>query len=128
MLLWVNWSGGSGAALFDCGCISTWSPPKISCLAKGILAGLWVDLESAWALAVACKRTWGSTGGHRGDFIVVCTLAAAAVTSCTVVPDWWIVPHLAVRTHFECTRWTCRVTQLVQRTPLWPASWLPTLD
>ena len=57
-----------------------------------------------------------------------CTLAAAAVTSCTVEPDKWIVPHLAVRTHFECTRWTCKVTQPDQRTPLWPASWLSAFD
>ena len=59
--------------------------------------------------------------------MVGCTLAAAAVTSGTVQPDRWIVPHLAVRTHFECRR-TCRVTQPVPRTPLWPASWLPALD
>ena len=38
-------------------------PTKIPCLAKGISAGLWVDLEEAWALAaglrpaVTCKRT-----------------------------------------------------------------------
>ena len=25
------------------------------------------------------------------------------------------------------TRWVSRVSQLVQRTPLWPASWLPVL-
>ena len=62
------------------------------------------------------------------DFMLCCTLAAAAVTSCMVEPDRWIVPHLAVRTHFECTRWTYRVTQPVQRTPLWPASFLPTAD
>ena len=99
-------------------------PIKIPCLAKGISAGLWVDLESAWAFAcgcqpvVTCKRAWGSARGHRRDSMLVCTLAAAAVTSCTVVPDRWIVPHLAVRTHFERTRWTCRVTQPVQRTPL----------
>ena len=36
------------------------------------------------------------------DFMVGCTLAAAAVTSCMVEPERWIVPHLAVRTHFEC--------------------------
>ena len=39
-------------------------PTKIPCLAKGILAGLWVDLEAASACAsgrlpgVTCKRTW----------------------------------------------------------------------
>ena len=34
-----------------------------------------------------------------GDFMVGCTFAAAAVTSCMVEPDRWIVPRLAVRTH-----------------------------
>ena len=39
-------------------------PTKIPCLAKGISAGLWVDFEEAWALAVGvrpaptCKRSW----------------------------------------------------------------------
>ena len=43
-------------------------PTKIPCLAKGISAGLWVDLEEAWALAAGlrpaptCKRDWGATG------------------------------------------------------------------
>ena len=60
--------------------------------------------------------------------MVGCTLAVAAVTSCAVELDRWTVPHLAVRTKFEYTRWTCRVTQLVQRTPLWPASWLHAID
>ena len=109
-------------------------PTKIPCLAKGISAGLWVDLESAWALtagfkpAVTCKRTWDSVGGHRTDFMVGCPLAAAAVSSCTVLGDRWIAPHLAVRALFDCSRWTCSVTQVVQCTPLWPASWLPAVD
>ena len=30
--------------------------------------------------------------------MVSCPLAAAAVLSCRVQPDWWIAPHLAVRT------------------------------
>ena len=34
----------------------------------------------------------------------------------------------SVRTVFDCCRWSCRVTQLVQGTPLWPASWLPAID
>ena len=67
-------------------------------------------------------------GGDRRDFIVGCPLVAAAVLSCRVQPDRWIAPHLAVRTLFDCCRWECRVTQLVQRTPLWPASWLTAID
>ena len=40
-------------------------PTKIPCLAKGISAGLWVDLEVSWALAYGkqpastCMREWG---------------------------------------------------------------------
>ena len=71
-------------------------PTKIPCLAKGISAGLWVDLEEAWALAaglrpaVTCKRTWDSVGGHRRDFMVGCPLAVAAVLSCKVQNDRWV--------------------------------------
>ena len=101
---------------------------KIPCLCKGVSAGLWVDLEVAWALAqpaVTCKRTWDSTGGHRRDFIVGCTLAAAAVPSCRVEPGRWVTPRMAVWTHFDCGRWTCTATQPVQRAPLW---WLAAVD
>ena len=51
-------------------------PTKIPCLAKGISAGLWVDLEVSWALAIGrqpsstCMREWGSSGGTRRDFMV----------------------------------------------------------
>ena len=75
-------------------------PTKIPCLAKGISAGLWVDLEEAWALAaglrpaVTCKKAWDSIGGHRRDFMVGCPLAVAAVLSCRVLNDRWIPPPL----------------------------------
>ena len=65
-------------------------PTKIPCLAKGISAGLWVDLEASWALASgvqpasACKRAWNASGGHRRDFMVGRSLAAAAALSCKV--------------------------------------------
>ena len=68
-------------------------PTKILYLAKGISAGLCVDLEVSWALAaglrpaVTCKRTWGSASGHRRDFMVGCPLTVAAVSSCTVLGD-----------------------------------------
>ena len=97
-------------------------------LTKGISAGLRVDLEAVWALAsgaqpaVTCIRTLDSTGGRRRDFMVGCPLVTAAVSSSGVEPDRWIVPHLAVRPHFDCGRWSCKATQPVQRTPLWPAS------
>ena len=150
-------------------------PTKIPCLAKGISAGLWVDLEAAWALAVGIL--WLVVPllllGHNrlllvrglGTLLVViagiswllslssCGLGAA-VSSCR---RFWVIgdaagvflyrdssiaplldmrrrfkavfaPHLAVRTLFDCSRWTCSVTQVVQCTPLWPASWLPAVD
>ena len=108
-------------------------PTKILCQAKGISAGLWVDFGEAWALAAGlhpaptCKRGWTAVGGHRRDFILGCPLAAA-VLSCKVQPDRWIAPHLAVRALFDYCRWETWVLQPVQRTPLWPASWLPVVD
>ena len=79
-------------------------------------------------LPLLVKRAWDSDGGHRRDFMVGCPLTVAAVSSCKVLDDRWIAPHLAVRTLFDCCRWTCSVTQVVQRTSLWPASWLPAVD
>ena len=43
--------------------------------------------------------------GSRKDFMVGCRRAAAAVSRCLVSEDRWILPHLAVRAHFECSRW-----------------------
>ena len=109
-------------------------PTTIPCLSKGISAGLWVDLESSWAFAsgmpraVTCKRSWGASGCNRRDFMVGCPLVAAAVNSCSVQLDRWIVPHHAVRASFLYSRWTCRVSQPVPKTLLWPASWLPAVD
>ena len=46
-------------------------PTKIPCLLKGVMAGLWFDLQGAWAYAsgeepgVTCKKDWASTGGTR---------------------------------------------------------------
>ena len=59
--------------------------------------------------------------------MVGCPRAAAAVTGCMVREDRLILPHLAVRAHFQYSRWVSRVSQPVLRSPLWPASWLPVL-
>ena len=103
MLLWVSWSVvARGQPCMLVGDFNV-EPTKIPCLAKGISAGLWVDLDASWALACGlqpaptCKRTWSAAGGHRRDFMVGCPLAVAAVLSCKVQPDRWIAPHLAVR-------------------------------
>ena len=79
-LLLVSWEwllGGSPVCWLE---ISNVEPTKIPCRAKGILAGLWVDLEVSWAMATGrqpastCERAWGSCGGNRKDFMVGCTL------------------------------------------------------
>ena len=109
-------------------------PTKIPCLAKGISAGLWVDLEGSWAPATGkqpsstCKREWASDGGTRRDFMVGCPLVAAAVLNCAVQLDRWITPHLAVRAFFDYCRWSCLITQPTRFSPLWPAFWLPAID
>ena len=52
-------------------------PTKIPCLAKGIMAGLWVDLEASWASAsgrvpgFTCRQDWVSSLGSRRDLMVV---------------------------------------------------------
>ena len=75
-------------------------PTKIPCLAKGISAGLWVELEKARALAAGlrpaatCKRDWTANAGHGRDFNVGCP----------------------------------RVTKPLLCTTLWPASWLSAVD
>ena len=109
-------------------------PTKIPSLAKGITAGLWVDLEARWAFAsgsepaVTCKRTWASDFGNRRDFQIGCPLCAAAVRSCSVSVERWIQRHLAVMSWFGAERWTAKVTQPVRFTHLWPASWVSTVD
>ena len=52
--------------------------------------------------------------------MVGCPLAVAAVLSCKVQADWWIAPHLAFRTLFDCCRWSATHSP--------PASWLPAID
>ena len=76
------------------------------------------------------KRTWDSDSGNKRDFQIGCPLCAAAVLSCVVVSDRWVVqPHLAVRTWFAAERWSAQVTQPRRFfTPLWPASWVPSVD
>ena len=108
-------------------------PTNIPCLSKGISAGLWVDLDAAWSAAngqhpaVTCKRSWDSSGGSRRDFLVGCSLATAALFSCSVSSCRWLQPHSAVSAMFDSGRWSCQVIQPIRCTPLWPASCLPSL-
>ena len=79
-------------------------------------------------LFITCKRTWDSDSGNRRDFQIGCPLRGAAVLSCEVLGDRWIQPHLAVRTWFVADRWTAFVAQPRRFTPLWPASWVSSVD
>ena len=87
-------------------------PKKVPCLLKGISAGLWVDLQCAWANAsgigpgLTCKRDLSCSGGSRRDFVLGCPLAAAALAGCWVDCNRWIQPH----------------------SPLWPASWVAAVE
>ena len=108
-------------------------PTKIPLL-KGVSAGLWVDLQGAWARAagvepdVTCKRDWACRGGTWRDFIVGCPLAAAALGGCWVDCRRWIQPHLSVSASFVARWWSAKVGQLVRVSLLWPASWDSAVD
>ena len=75
-----------------------------------------------------CFWPWDSDSGNRRDFQIGCPLCAAAVLSCEVVSDRWVQLHLAVRTLFAAESWSAQVTQPRRFTPLWPASWVPSVD
>ena len=106
-------------------------PTKIPCLLKGISAGLWVDLQGAWARAasvepdVTCKRDGACIGKTR--MYSGLSLAAAALGGCWVDCCCWIQPHLSVIASFVAGRWS-EVTQPVWFSPLWPASWVSAVD
>ena len=63
-----------------------------------------------------------------GTFMTGCPLTTAAAHSCEVDPGRWLTPHLAISAYFGCQSWTFRVTQPVQRTPLWHVVWLAVLS
>ena len=112
---------------------STWSPPRSLAWQKGSrlrsgltlkLLGVWLGVSSLLLLASALGVRLGVLGG----ILCGCPLAAAAFYSCQVEPERFFVSHFAVRAHFDCSRWTCRATQPVHRTPLGPAFCLPAVD
>ena len=75
-------------------------------------------------LGLLAGKIGGLPWGSRRYFMVGCPRAAAAVSGCEVMRDRWVVPRFAVRTCFDYFRWLAKVSLPVQRTPLWPASWL----
>ena len=98
------------------------------------MEGYWFDLQDAWARAsggvpdVTCKRDLACVGGTRRDFILGCPLATAALGGCWVDHERCIQPHFSVGASFSACRWSARVVQPVRVTPLWPASWVSTID
>ena len=100
---------------------------KESWLVSGLIwknLGLWL-LEGVLGLPVS--RIWDLPSA----LVVILwwvALVAAAISGCEVLVDRWVVPHFAVRTCFDYSRWLARVSLPHQRSPLWPASWLPVLD
>ena len=77
--------------------ISTRSPPKSLAWQKGFRLGSGLTLRrlGPWLLVhdqlPTCKRGWGAASGHRRVFVVGCPLAAAAVLSCKVQADRWLL-------------------------------------
>ena len=65
--------------------------------------------------------------GHRRDLWLV-ALLLLLFSLVRFVMTGGLLLTLLLGLFFDCWRWTCRVTQSVQRTPLWPASWLPAID
>ena len=70
-------------------------PAVISCLAKGISAGRYVDLALACSLGagltpdVTCRLSREEGTGSRPDFFVGCPNALAASQSCSVTDRWF---------------------------------------
>ena len=104
---------------------------KILCLSKGIFAGLWVDLESAWAFAspaVTWKRTWCDPGGIVRILLLDVLLWRLRFILILFRKIGGLFLILLFGPLFFYSSWTVQVSQSVKRTPLWLSSWLPALD
>ena len=110
-------------------------PTKIPCLSErdfGLGSGLILSLLGHLLLVCLLPLLVSALGVLLvvivGILWLVALLLRLRLTPCSVQLDRWIVPHHAVRASFLYSSWTCRVSQPVRCTPLWPASWLPALD
>ena len=105
-------------------------PTKIPCLAKGfpLDSGLTLRLLGLWLLVFSLLLLASVLGVLL--VVIVGTSWSVALLLLLFFPVGFsrVAPHLAVRIEFDCVRWTCRVTKPVERTPLWPAAWLPAVD
>ena len=106
-------------------------PAVISCLAKGISVGRFVDLALAYSLGAGskpdatCKFRLDECAGSRRDFIVGCSNALAASAACRV-RDRWSTPTFSVFASFCIGSWTAEVSCPVATQPVWPACWIDT--
>ena len=108
-------------------------PAVIPCLAKGISAGRFVDLVSAFSLGegkrpdATCKFRLDDCSGSRRDFILGCSNALAASTACKVT-DRWFPPLFSVFASFGTDGWSAEVSGPIVSQPLWLACWIDTPD
>ena len=113
---------------------STWSPPKSIALQKGFrlgsgliwkLLGPWLLVRNLLLLASVLGTLVVVTGGTSWRVVplllLLFFLARLSLTG-------GLLLILLLGPNFDYRRWSCRVTQPVQRAPLWPASWLPAVD
>ena len=75
-----------------------------------------------------CRRTFGSCGGFRRDFVLGCPFAVSALRWCSVLQDRWILPRYAVGASFPMGRWSARVCLPTWFSALWPAAWVACSD
>ena len=111
-------------------------PTVISCLAKGISAGRYVDLALAYSRGAGvagvatdsiCKFSREGGAGSRRDFLVGCPGALAASDVCFVT-DRWFTPHFSVLACFRIDAWLADDACPEVCQPVWPACWLDTPD
>ena len=108
-------------------------PEVISCLAKGIASGKFIDLALAFSTGagcapeVTCRFKLEEGVGSRRDFMVVCPNALAASAACRVT-DRWFTPHFSILAEFSIHRWNAEVSCSLAICPKWPACWIDTPD
>ena len=83
---------------------------------QGIADGAWMNVERAFAQergvapAPTCKFQLDEGKGTMPDFAVACSIALAAITSCSVRPDGWFPLHFGILTEFSISSWDASVT------------------
>ena len=90
------------------------NPEVISCLAKRIASGKFIDLALAYSTGsgcapeVTCRFKLEEGAGSRRDFMVACPYALAASSACRVT-DRWFTPHFSILAEFSFQQWNAEV-------------------